>query len=171
MTYNNADWEKGWFYLRNDGTGLPPYTEKVLKEKRDTWVHGVSPPALQRRLESLTSALRRLADSELGVTSVIANFHHRRVIPLMERALHIFEMSDEANPMSLARSRLLQERLLKGYTATRAGLVVNLKVVPYSNDDLCSFVMLLDAELVSTAFLLLFASCFAFFIPPDSLCP
>jgi hypothetical protein len=24
MTLNNADWEKGWFYLCNDGTGLPP---------------------------------------------------------------------------------------------------------------------------------------------------
>jgi hypothetical protein len=24
MTSNNADWEKGWFYLRNDSTGLPP---------------------------------------------------------------------------------------------------------------------------------------------------
>jgi hypothetical protein len=33
--------------------------------------------------------------------------------PLMERELCIFEMSDTANPISLARSRLLQERLLK----------------------------------------------------------
>jgi hypothetical protein len=24
MTSNNAEWERGWFYLRNDGTGLPP---------------------------------------------------------------------------------------------------------------------------------------------------
>jgi hypothetical protein len=24
MASNNADWEKGWFYLRNDGAGLPP---------------------------------------------------------------------------------------------------------------------------------------------------
>jgi hypothetical protein len=24
MTLNNADWEKGWFYLHNDGAGLPP---------------------------------------------------------------------------------------------------------------------------------------------------
>jgi hypothetical protein len=23
MTSNNADWEKGWFYLRNDGASLP----------------------------------------------------------------------------------------------------------------------------------------------------
>jgi hypothetical protein len=24
MTYNNAEWKRGWFYLRNDGPGLPP---------------------------------------------------------------------------------------------------------------------------------------------------
>jgi hypothetical protein len=28
MTSNNADWEKGWFYLRNDGAGLPPTPAK-----------------------------------------------------------------------------------------------------------------------------------------------
>jgi hypothetical protein len=33
MTSNNAEWERGWFYLRNDGAGLHPYTDKVLKEK------------------------------------------------------------------------------------------------------------------------------------------
>jgi hypothetical protein len=36
MTSNNADWEKGWFYLRNDGAGLQPYTGKVLIAKTDT---------------------------------------------------------------------------------------------------------------------------------------
>jgi hypothetical protein len=58
MTSNNTEWEKGWFYLRNDGASLPPYTGKVLKKKPDAWVHGVSPPFRQRRLESLTNALR-----------------------------------------------------------------------------------------------------------------
>jgi hypothetical protein len=24
MTGNNAEWERGWFYLRNDEPGLPP---------------------------------------------------------------------------------------------------------------------------------------------------
>jgi hypothetical protein len=24
MTSDNVEWEQGWFYLRNDGTGLPP---------------------------------------------------------------------------------------------------------------------------------------------------
>jgi hypothetical protein len=118
MTPNNAEWEKGWFYLRNDGAGLPPYTEKVLREKPDAWVHGVSPPSRQRRLESLTDALHQFVGSGLVLTSVITNFHHRRVIPLMERELRIFEMSDTTNLVSLARSRLLQERLPKGYATT-----------------------------------------------------
>ena len=28
MTSNNAEWERGWFYLRNDGAGLPPTPER-----------------------------------------------------------------------------------------------------------------------------------------------
>jgi hypothetical protein len=42
MTSNNAEWEKGRFYLRNEGAGLPPYTSKVLKAKTDSWHHGLS---------------------------------------------------------------------------------------------------------------------------------
>jgi hypothetical protein len=72
------------------------------------------------------------------VASIITNFHHRRIIPLMERELRIFEMSDTTNPMSLVRSRLLQERLLKEYAATRVRRAFNLKVVSHSDDDLWS---------------------------------
>jgi hypothetical protein len=79
----------------------------VLREKPDTWVHGVSPSSRQRRLESLTNTLCRLADAWLGVTAVIVNFHHRWIIPLMEREFHIFNISNTANPVSLACSRLL----------------------------------------------------------------
>jgi hypothetical protein len=28
MTSNNTEWERGWFYLRNDGAGLPPTLAK-----------------------------------------------------------------------------------------------------------------------------------------------
>jgi hypothetical protein len=45
MTSNNTEWEKGWFYLRNDDVGLPPYTGKVLVGKHDAWFYGLSPPA------------------------------------------------------------------------------------------------------------------------------
>jgi hypothetical protein len=153
MTSNNTVWEKGWFYLCNDDVGLPPYTGKVLVGKPGAWFYGLSPPAQQRRLEPLTNTLRHLVDSGLGAASIITNFHHRRIIPLMERELRIFKMSDTANPTSLARSRLLQERFPKEYATTRARHVINLKVVLHSDDNLWSFVMLLDAQSVSTVFL------------------
>jgi hypothetical protein len=37
------------------------------------------------------------------VASIITNFHHRRVIPVMERELRIYEMSNAPNLVSLAR--------------------------------------------------------------------
>jgi hypothetical protein len=76
MTSNNAEWERGWFYLRNDELGLSPYTGKVLKEKANSWWHGVSPSSRQDRLESALLALKDLADAGLGAASVLANLHH-----------------------------------------------------------------------------------------------
>jgi hypothetical protein len=64
-------------------------------------------------LDSLLTALKNLADAGLGTTSVLANLHHQRIIPLMERELRIHEMSEAVNPTPLARSwfppRLPQE--------------------------------------------------------------
>jgi hypothetical protein len=51
----------------------PPYTGKVLKERPDSWHHGLSPSSHQERLESLPNALKNLADTRLGVASVLAN--------------------------------------------------------------------------------------------------
>jgi hypothetical protein len=93
--------------------------------------------------------LKNLADARLGAASVLANLHHRRIIPLMERELRIYEMSEMANPVSLARSRLLQDRFPPEYAATRARCAISLKAVRHGNDDLWSFVMLPDAPTVS----------------------
>jgi hypothetical protein len=130
-------------------TRPPPYTGKVLREKVDSWWHSLSPSSHQDQLESALLALKSLADAELGAASVLANLHHRRIIPLMERELRIFEMEETANPMALARSRLLHDRFPPEYAATRARRAVNLKAVKNSNDDLWSFVMLPDGPLVS----------------------
>jgi hypothetical protein len=111
MTSNNAEWERGWFYLRSDEPGLPSYTGKVVKEKADSWWHDVSPSSRQDRLESALLALKNLADAGLCATSVLANLHHRRITPLMERQLHIFEINEAANPVALAQSRLLPDPL------------------------------------------------------------
>jgi hypothetical protein len=125
------------------------YTSKVVKEKPDSWHHGLSPSSRQAQLDSLLQGLKGLADTGLAAVSVLANPHHRRIVPLMERELRIYEMSDAANPMSLAHSRLLNEPLPREYAATRARRAVNLKGGKYGNDDLWSFKMLPNAPAVS----------------------
>jgi hypothetical protein len=69
-------------------------------------------------LDSLLSTLRNLAGRGLTAEVVLAHLHHRRIVPLMERPLRIFEMTEEADPVALARSRSLQSpflRELRGY--------------------------------------------------------
>jgi hypothetical protein len=148
MATNNAGWERGWFYLRNDEPGLPPYTGLVLRERPDSWHHGVSPPQHRNRLDSLLDALKNLADWELTAGAVLAFLHHRRVVPLMERPLRIFEMTETADPIALARSRMLQPPLLREYAATRARSVVDSKSVR-SDRSLWDLEMLPTGELVS----------------------
>jgi hypothetical protein len=151
-TSNNTEWERGWFYLRNDEPVLPPYTGKVLKEKADTWWHGMSSSSRQDRLESALLVLKDLVDAGLGAAWVLANLHHRRIVPLMERRLRIFEMGDTADPAALAQSRLLPDLLPQGYAATRARRAINLKAVRHGDDDLWSLVMLPHGPLVSGTF-------------------
>jgi hypothetical protein len=100
-------------------------------------------------LESALLALKNLADAELGAASVLANLHHRQVIPLMERWLRIFEMGEVADPVALAQSRLAYDPFPQEYVATRVRRAINLKAVRHGNDDLWSFVMLPHGPRVS----------------------
>jgi hypothetical protein len=111
MTSNYTGWERGWFYLRNAEPGLPPYTGLVLRERPDSRSHGVSTVQHRRWLDSLLAALRSLAARGLTAATVLAFLHHRRIVPLMERPLCIFEMTEAANPVALARSRMLSSPL------------------------------------------------------------
>jgi hypothetical protein len=149
MTSNNFEWERGWFYLCNDGAGLPSYSGKVLKDKADSWHHGVSPPSHQTRLDSLLDALKDLADGGLTAGCVLANLHHRRIVPLMERPLRIFEMHEDADPVALAQSQLPPGLFPREYAATRARRAIDLR--PGRNDDatLWAFTMLPVGLLVS----------------------
>jgi hypothetical protein len=129
MTSNNAGWERGWFYLRNAEPGLPPYTGLVLRERPDSWSYGVSPPSRRRRLDSLLAALRNLAARGLTAATVLAFLHHWRIVLLMERPLCIFEMTEAANPVALARSRMLPSPLQREYALTRARSAVDTRLL------------------------------------------
>jgi hypothetical protein len=149
MTTNNADWERGWFYLRNAEPGLPPYTGKVLRERPPSWYHGVSPPQHQARLDSLVAMLKELAGRGLTAGVVLANLHHRRVVPLMERPLRIYEMTEIADPVALAKSRLLPNPFPRAFAATRAWRAINPKSGRCDDKALWELDMLPTGPLVS----------------------
>jgi hypothetical protein len=152
MTSNNAEWERGWFYLRNVDPGLPPYTGRVLRERAAFWYHGVSPPSHQARLASLLASLRDLADRGLTAGCVLANLHHQRIVPLMERRLRIFEMTEDVDSITLAESRLLAEPFPVDYAATRARRAIDLRAGRGDNASLWAFEMLPVGQLVSKFF-------------------
>jgi hypothetical protein len=149
MTSNNSEWERGWFYLRNDGADLPAYSGKVLKDKADSWHHGVSPPSHQTRLDSLLDTLKDLADSGLTAGCVLANLHHRGIVPLMERPLRIFEMHEDVDPVTLAQSQLLPGLFSREYAATRARRAIDLRTGRNDDATLWAFTMLPVGPLVS----------------------
>jgi hypothetical protein len=148
MTSNNAEWERRWFYLRNDGAGLPPYSGKVLMEMVDSH-HGVSQSSHQAWLDSLLAALKALADDGLTAGCVLANLHHRRIIPPMERPLRIFEMHEDADPIALAESRLMPDLLPREYAATQARRAIDLRAARSDDAALWAFTMLPVGPLVS----------------------
>jgi hypothetical protein len=121
----------------------------VLREKAISWHHGVSPPSHQARLDSLLVALKYLADRGLTPRCFLANLHHRRIVPLMERRLRIFEMDEDTDPVALAESRLLRDLFPREYAATRARRAIDLKEGRCDNASQWAFAMLPVGQLVS----------------------
>jgi hypothetical protein len=80
-------------------------------------------------LDSLLAALRNLAARGLTAATVLAFLHHRWVVPLMERPLRIFEMTETENPVALARSRMLPSPLQREYAVTRARSAVDTRLL------------------------------------------
>jgi hypothetical protein len=108
----------------------------------------VSPVQHRRRLDSLLAALRNLAGCGLTAATVLAFLHHRRVVPLMERPLRIFEMMETVNPVALARSWMLPSPLLREYAATRARSAVDTRSL-HGDRSLWDLEMLPTGPLVS----------------------
>jgi hypothetical protein len=100
-------------------------------------------------LESLLAALRNLAGRGLNAEVVLAHLHHRRIVPLMERPLRIFEMTEEADPVALVRSRTLPGPLLQNYAATRARHTIDPNSERYNENAPWDLEMLPTGRLVS----------------------
>jgi hypothetical protein len=123
----------------------------VLREKPDSWSHGVSTVQHRRRLDSLLAALQSLAARGVTAATVLAYLHHRRIVPLMERPLCIFEMTEAADPVALAKSRMLPTPLERGYALTRARSAVDTRMLRNDRPP-WDFEMLPTGPLVSRIF-------------------
>jgi hypothetical protein len=95
------------------------------------------------------AALRNLAAQWLTAAGVLAFLHHRRVVPLMERPLCIYEMTEKADPVALARSRMLPTPLGRPYALTRARNAVNTRMLQRPDRSPWDLEMLPTGPLVS----------------------
>jgi hypothetical protein len=73
--------------------------------------------------------LRSLAAQGLTAAGVLAFLHHWQVVPLMERPLCIFQMTEDADPVALARSRMLPTPLERPYALTQARNAVDTRML------------------------------------------
>jgi hypothetical protein len=95
------------------------------------------------------ATMKKLANRGLTAGCVLANLHHRRVVPLMERPLRVFEMTEVADPVALTGSRLLQNPFPRAFSATRARRAIDLRSGRWGDDVLWAFEMLPTGPLVS----------------------
>jgi hypothetical protein len=49
LASSNKGWQRRWFYLRNDGELLPPFSQRVVTVAADAWRHG-TPHERQKNL-------------------------------------------------------------------------------------------------------------------------
>jgi hypothetical protein len=96
LASSNKGWQRRWFYLRNDDGRLPSFSQRVVTVAADAWLYG-TPHDRQKNLEPLLKALEVLRKGGLTAAGVIAAIHRRRVLPLAERRLPLWEMTPEAD--------------------------------------------------------------------------
>jgi hypothetical protein len=74
----------GWFYLCNDDGHLPSFSGEVLMSWKENWSYDIIEEE-KPKLQPLLDALRTLRLRGLTAGMVAAVFHHRRVLPLIQR--------------------------------------------------------------------------------------
>jgi hypothetical protein len=75
---------------------LSPFSQRVVTVAADAWCYGTLHDR-QKNLEPLLKALEALRKGGLTAAGVIAAIHRRRVLPLAERRLPLWEMMPEAD--------------------------------------------------------------------------
>jgi hypothetical protein len=96
LASSNKGWQRRWFYLWNDDGRLLSFSQRVVTAAADVWRYGTLHDR-QKNLQPLLKALEGLRKGGLTAAGVIAAIHRRRVLPLTERRLLLWEMTPEAD--------------------------------------------------------------------------
>jgi hypothetical protein len=96
LVSSNKGWQNRWFYLRNDGGMLPPFSQQVVTAAGNNWHWGATREN-QEKFQPILQALQKLRDGGLTAAGVVAAIHRRRVLPLAERRLRLAEMKPGVN--------------------------------------------------------------------------
>jgi hypothetical protein len=96
LASSNKGWQRRWFYLRNDDGRLPSFSQRVVTTAADIWRYGTARDR-QKNLQPLLMALEELRKGGLTAAGVVAAIHRRRVLPLTERQLPLWEMTPGAD--------------------------------------------------------------------------
>ena len=96
-TASNKGWHDEWFYLKNDSRApVPEFTGRLFLEKDYTWDHGASKGKEVNQTLALIPTVRLLAERGVTGVGVIAEYHRRRVLPLMARSVPLQAMTPDA---------------------------------------------------------------------------
>jgi hypothetical protein len=96
LASSNKGWQRRWFYLRNDDGRLPSFSQRVVTVAADA-LRYETPHDRQKNLQPFLKAVEVLRKGGLTAAGVIATIHRRRVLPLAERRLPLWEMTPEAD--------------------------------------------------------------------------
>jgi hypothetical protein len=103
LVSSNKGWQRRWFYLRNDDGRLPSFSQRVVTAAGGNWRYG-TPREKQKNLQPLLKALKELREGGLTAAGVVAAIHRRRVLPLTEQRLPLWEMTPGVDLESLQMS-------------------------------------------------------------------
>jgi hypothetical protein len=92
LASSNKGWQRRWFYLRNDDGRPSSFSQRVVTAAAENWRYR-TPRERQKNLQPLLKALEELQERELTAAGVVAAIHRRRVLPLTERWLLLWEMT------------------------------------------------------------------------------
>jgi hypothetical protein len=92
LVSSNKGWQRRWFYLRNDNGRLLLFSQRVVTATGGNW-HYRAPREKQKNLQPLLKALEELREGGLTTAGVVAAIHRRRVFPLTERRLPLWDMT------------------------------------------------------------------------------